>query len=188
MADLTDDDLMQLFAEGDADAFDVLFDRHGRRAYHLARSLVRRDDVAEEILQESFLAVARQGGKYRPRGRFRGWLLRIVRNRCLNWLAADRARREALERSRLQPSHRPTSTPHEAMVCDELSDWLMREIEQLPLKYREVLVLHAYERLSYRELAEVLDLPINTVKTYLHRARGRLARRLETSREVFREV
>ena len=88
---LTDDDLFLMFREGQAEAFDALFDRHYLSVYNFARTMLREAGAAEEILQETFLAVARAAKTYEPRGTFRTWLLRIVRNRCLNRLEAERA-------------------------------------------------------------------------------------------------
>ena len=93
---LTDDDLFLMFREGQAEAFDTLFDRHYLGVYNFARTMLREAGAADEILQETFLAVARAVKTYEPRGTFRTWLLRIVRNRCLNRTEAERARREIL--------------------------------------------------------------------------------------------
>ena len=116
---LTDDDLLLMYRNGDVDAFDALFDRHHAAVYSFARTMLGDSLGPEEMLQEAFLTVARQAKKYEPRGRFRPWLMRIVRNRCLNRLAAVKARREMLaasrarvrrprKMSRRRPSERPS--------------------------------------------------------------------------------
>jgi RNA polymerase sigma-70 factor (ECF subfamily) len=94
--ELTDDDLMRLFADGDDDAFQALFDRHFRAVYNFANSMLNNPQRAQDVLQETFLTVVRSAQRYEPRGHFRTWLLRICRNRCLNLLESDRVRREAL--------------------------------------------------------------------------------------------
>ena len=95
MASVTDDDLVRMYAGGDVEAFDVLFDRHYGPVYNFARTMLRDAGEAEEVLQETFLAVARSADNYTARGRFRPWLMRIVRNRCLNRLESGRVRRAA---------------------------------------------------------------------------------------------
>ena len=90
---VSDDDLMRLYLDGDEAAFHVLYDRHRTGVYRFARLMLNDAGKAEDVLQETFLAVARAAGRYVPRGQFRAWLMRIARNRCLNWLEAERARR-----------------------------------------------------------------------------------------------
>ena len=101
MGTVSDDDLILMYREGDAEAFDALFDRYHTAVYNFARAMLGRAGGGEEVLQETFLAVARTARTYTPRGRFRAWLMRIVRNRCLNRLQSERLRRAALTESGL---------------------------------------------------------------------------------------
>lgn len=183
MSEFTDDDLVRLYRDGDADAFDALFDRHHAAAYRFARSILGSAEDAREVLQESFLAVARTARDYTPRGRFRPWLLRIVRNRCLNRLAAERRRREVLGGSVLEfvdPAS-PEPGPPARLAAAESVAAVLAAFEELPDGPRQALALFTFEGLEYREIAEVVDVPLNTVKTWIHRARLTLARALEES-------
>ena len=184
LTEISDDELVSLFRDGDAEAFDMLFDRHRVSVYHFARTMLGDPASADDVLQETFLAVARAASRYVPRGRFRVWLMRIVRNRCLNRIESDRARRSALAEVDIgivePPSRDPT--PPERVEMDEEMRLLQAAIGRLPDRQREALVLYAFERLAYREIAVVLDMPINTVKTLIHRARAALAQALERAR------
>lgn len=188
---LTDDDLIRMYHEGDADAFGVLFDRHYASVYHFARTMLGDAGGAEDVLQETFLAVARAGRSYTPRGRFRAWLMRIVRNRCLNRIASQRARRAALAETGLDvvcPAAADPSPPQRAEAREQ-ADALRLAIATLPERQREAITLYAFDRMTYREVAEVLDMPINTVKTLIHRARANLARALAPAvKEPHREL
>jgi RNA polymerase sigma-70 factor (ECF subfamily) len=181
LAELSDDDLIRMYREGDADAFDALFDRYHRSAYTFARTMLRRREAAEEVMQEAFLAVARTARSYVPKGRFRPWLMRIVRNMCLNRLAAERRRGRALADTGLDPvwpeAHDPT--PLENLTTEERLAALERLVGDLPERQREAIALFAFEQMSYREIAEVMEVPINTVRTLIHRARAALARGME---------
>jgi RNA polymerase sigma-70 factor, ECF subfamily len=178
---ITDDDLFLMYREGQVEAFDCLFDRHYLSVYNFARTMVRDPGGAEEILQETFLAVARAGRAYEPRGHFRTWLLRIVHNRCMNRLEAQRVRREILAEDPdglvLQyPSREPS--PSQRMLADEQAALVRRTMQALPDRQREAIALYAFEQMTYQQIADVLDLPINTVKTLIHRARANLAESL----------
>ena len=183
---ISDDELIAMYRTGDADAFDVLFDRHYRSVYSFALYMLSDRGRAEDILQETFLAVARTAKRYEPKGCFRTWLMRIVRNRCLNCLEAERVRRDALAGAAAGGAERAPSdpTPEQCAQARELSDRLGRCIADLPDRQREAIVLLAFEKMSYQQIAETLDLPVNTVKTLIHRARGGLARALENDEEI----
>ena len=181
MSDLGDDELIRLHCDGDADAFDALFDRHYVSVYNFARLMLHDAGAAEEVLQETFLAVAQAARAYQPRGHFRTWLLRIVRNRCLNRLAALRAQHELLADSGLsvvEPAS-PEASPSRRLEADETAAAVRAMVEKLPDRQREAIVLYAFERMKYRQIAEALDVPIDTVKTLIHRARAALAAALE---------
>jgi RNA polymerase sigma-70 factor (ECF subfamily) len=181
MQDLSDDELMRLYREGSHDAFRTLFERYRAPVYNLARIMLNDPCRAEDLLQEAFVAVARAARRYEPRGRFRSWLLRIVRNRCLNLLESDRVRRAiAVEGDPwVEPSARASSRVETA----EQMTLVRKAIAGLPDRQREALTLYAFDCMSYQEIATVLDMPINTVKTMIHRGRAALARAVEEAQE-----
>jgi RNA polymerase sigma-70 factor (ECF subfamily) len=191
MEEITDDELIRMYRGGDVEAFDTLFDRYHASVYAFARTMLAGAEGADEVLQETFLAVARTARTYRPRGRFRSWLMRIVRNRCLNRIEAARVRRAALAESGLgvvEVASGEASPPQRA-AAGEQRRIVEAAIEALPDRQREAIALRAFEQMAYREIAEVLEMPIGTVKTLIHRARANLARALEAcERELKREV
>jgi len=183
--EVSDDDLILLYRDGDAEAFDALFDRYYVAVYHFARSMLGDASAAEEVLQETFLAVARTARRYEPRGSFRPWLMRIVRNRCLNRLESERARRAAIAESGWLPVERPSpgANPADRVEMDEQMQLVRAAVAALPDRQREALALFAFERMPYRDIAEVLGAPVNTVKTLIHRARAAVATALKERRD-----
>jgi len=183
LPDLSDDELVLLYRDGDAEAFEVLFDRYRAPIYNFACTMLNNAAKAEDILQETFLGVARAAKSYEPRGRFRTWLFRIARNMCLNAVESERLRRAAASESRLilldPPSDEPS--PLDQSGSNEFLRNLRREISGLPDRQREAISLYAFEQMPYREIADVLDVPLNTVKSLIHRARVSLAAALEKS-------
>ena len=184
MDEITDDDLMRLYQQGDVDAFDVLFDRYYVSVYNFARTMLNNGAEADEVLQEAFLSVAQSGHSYAGRGSFRTWLMRIVRNRCLNRLAAVRARREVSGGSNFDAATLPAQAPGPVEQLEELDEQnrIRAAIAELPERQREAITLYAFEQMKYRQIAEVMEMPVGTVKTLIHRARASLAQRLTFDR------
>ena len=188
--ELADEELLRMYCDGDIDAFDTLFDRHHVPVYNFARFILGDALGAEEIMQDTFLAVARSARRYEARGRFRAWILGIARYRCLAALEAARSRRAVIESSGIEfvePASGEPS-PSERIVTDERAGAVRRAVMDLPDRQREAIALYAFEDMAVREIAETLGTPINTVKTLIHRARASLARMLgETGAETGRE-
>ena len=181
MPDLSDDDLVAMFRDGDADAFESLFDRYRAPVYNFARMMLGQADGAEDVLQETFLALARSGERYQPRGRFKPWLMRVARNLCLNRIQSQRLRPHVVASGSLDyaASPAPQPTPAEQVEANERLAILRRRISELPERQREAILLYAFEQMAYRDIAEALDVPIGTVKTLIHRARATLAQAFE---------
>ena len=181
MSDVSDDDLIRLYREGDADAFDALFDRYDGPVYRFASAMLSDGAGAEEVLQETFLSVSRAAQRYEPRGAFRTWLMRIVRNRCLNRLESERVRRRVIRQGGLRvidpPSPGPSPTDRAEM--NEQMRRVRDAVAALPDRQREALALYAFDRMSYRDIGAVLGAPVNTVKTLIHRARAGVAAAME---------
>ena len=175
--DLTsDDDLMLMYANGDADAFDTLFDRYHVSVYNFARTMLGPAGGAEDVLQEAFLTLAQTARSYEPMGKFRSWLMKIARNLCLNRLRAERIRQNVLsqERSNGAADSGRNSSPVDIAEDNERTVAIRDAIGRLPDRQREALGLYAFQQMSYREISEVLDTPMNTVKSLIFRARANL--------------
>jgi RNA polymerase sigma-70 factor (ECF subfamily) len=176
---LPDDNLLLRFRDGDGDAFAALFARHHRLVFNYARMVLHDAGAAEDMLQETFIAAAGAAARYEPRGHLRAWLLGICRHRCLDWLARRRRRqRIAQETGFVVLDSAPGSSPRHAMQRQERLELTLQALAELPESQREAVTLHALKELSYREIAEVMECPLNTVKTLIRRGRLRLARAL----------
>ena len=176
LEELSDDELIRMYREGDLDAFDALFDRHYAAVYSFARTMLGDSLGPEEMLQEAFMTVARQATKYEPRGRFRPWLMRIVRNRCLNRLAAAKARREMLAGSGMtliEPSSREPA-PDESLRKDERAEAVRAAIAELPEQQRAALVLFSLEQLPQKQVAAIMGCSVEAVKWHVFQARKKL--------------
>lgn len=168
---------------GDQEAFAVLVRLHQRQVYLLAMRMLHNEDDAVEATQEVFLAAWQGLRGFRGDARLATWLYRIAYNHCLKVVEArrrDEQTRAALAQESAQ-SARPAaklSQLHAQAALRDVCDVVRAEIANLPPKYRAVLSLRHLQDLSYEEMAEVLRVPIGTVKTHLFRARAILKERL----------
>ncbi|MBV9294181.1 MAG: sigma-70 family RNA polymerase sigma factor [Acidobacteriaceae bacterium] len=164
--------------KGEREVFERTVLPYVNAAYNLARWLTRREEDAEDIVQESLLRAMRSFGTFIPGRDARAWLLAIVRNCC-----RTRLRRKGLEEPADQldetvPATGLWSNPETVLIENINSQLVRRAVEELPLEYREVLVLRELEELSYKEIAQILDIPLGTVMSRLSRGRRELHGRL----------
>jgi RNA polymerase sigma-70 factor (ECF subfamily) len=145
---------------------------HLDAAYNLARWLTRNDHDAADVVQESFLRAVRFIAQRRT-GSARAWLLQIVRNTSHTWLARNRTKSAPADM--LDHLTAPDSTSPDLLLQRRHdADAVRRAIELLPDEFRETIVLREIEGLPYREIAQVLAVPVGTVMSRLSRARERL--------------
>jgi RNA polymerase sigma factor (sigma-70 family) len=180
-AHLSDEALVALVARGDEDALAELYDRIGRIAYGLALRVLRDDRLAEDAVQDGFLAVWRTAAAFRPeRAKASTWVLTHVHRR-----AVDLVRRA--ERRRAEPLAEEASVAEAAEPTEEAA-WLRFEREriqaalgQLPDTQREALELAYYGGFSQSELAERLGVPLGTIKSRMFAGLARLRELLDDS-------
>lgn len=165
----SDAQLLLRIADRDREAFRLLFERHGDRVHRYALSLTRSPHLAEEVLQETMMAVWKGAKRFEGRSKVTTWLLGIAKNQAYNLL-----RRE--ERGRRLPDTTDRSPDPSSEAA--LSVQVERAVDGLPEAQRDVLHLVFYENLTVRETAELLGIPEGTVKSRMYHARKRLAKEL----------
>lgn len=147
-------------------------------AYNLARWLTRSDQDAEDVVQESCLRALKFFDSFRGENG-RAWLLTIVRRTCYSWLAKNRPPQLSSEpNEELYEIEDPAPHPEILLARSSDLDAVRQAIEQLPAEFREVIVLREMEGLSYKEIADAVDVPIGTVMSRLARARKHLQQQL----------
>ena len=187
-ADEGDGLLVRRVRAGDVDAFCELVERYKRRAYYAALGLVGSPEDAMDLAQEAFARAFRARRRLDPERSFYAWLYQIVRRLCFN-LIRDRGRRSAKLRqasdwlvAQAQERAAERDDPERALVRAEERRRLMRAIEALSAGEREVIVLKELEGLRYREIAELVGIPLGTVMSRLYTARRRLRATLGETR------
>ena len=159
---------------GDRDAFGILIERYSDPLYRHAYGMTGSADVAEDILQVSFIKAFHHLGEVR--GRFDAWVFRIVANGCKDWLKNIRRTHLSYEEDD-QPSG--YETPDEELDRGEIRRDLDRALAALPSSLREAFVMKHVEGRSYEEMADLLDTTVGALKMRVHRAREALQKLLE---------
>ncbi|UCC81986.1 MAG: sigma-70 family RNA polymerase sigma factor [Gemmatimonadota bacterium] len=176
--------LVQRARAGDRRAFGELVTRYMRRAYYAALGLVGSHEDALDLSQEAFARAFRARANLDPELPFYGYLYQIVRRLCFNFLRDSRTRRVRMEEAtpwlmNQAGAKAAAADPGRSAERSELCAQVQAAIERLPEREREVLVLKEFEGLRYREIAELLGIPIGTVMSRLYTARRNLAAELE---------
>jgi RNA polymerase sigma-70 factor (ECF subfamily) len=164
--DLSDSEAIQAVRAGDREAYKVIVERYMRRAYGIAITFVRNPQDALDVSQMAFIKAYRNLKRFDTTRPFFPWFYKILRNICLDQLRrASRSREIPLE---------DIGTLKAETRDHDMRQILWLAIEALPLEQREPIVLHYFEGMSYRDLAETLDRPIGTIMSSLYYARQRL--------------
>ena len=202
---MSDEDLMLSYADGNVGAFEVLVSRHEKPLFHFILRSCGNRDRAEEILQEVFLRVIKYSDNYKPTAKFTTWVYTIARNLCIDKARKrSRATEISLDQSRGSdpdgqtlgerlPDGGASAAPVEYDRI-EFREKLMSALDELPDEQREVFMLREFSGLKYREIAEAVGVKVPTVKSRMRYAlqtlRGHLADYIDHSfdREEREEV
>lgn len=171
---ISDESLMLEFQRGSREAFEELFERYREPLYGFFRRRLESRERAEDLAQETFVAVILAVQRYEPRALVRTYLYGIA----LKLLAAER-RRPANQETALDPVAEPA-----VRETLETALWIKSALEKLEATEREILMLREYEQLSYAEIADLLHIPVNTVRSRLFRARMAIKNHLQPSLKI----
>src|SRR5215469_3695825 len=183
------DDLLLVAASknGDQEAFAQLVQRYQRRVFNLIYRMLQQYEEATEITQETFLAAWQGLSSFRGDARFPTWLYRIAYNCSIKQLELrkrDRALQVALEAERTLENASDEQRENAELDARDRQRLIQEHLSQLPTKYRIVLILRHLQDMTYEEMAEILTMPIGTIKTHLFRARNLLKERIQS---IYRE-
>ena len=191
---LTDQEVVRHAVIGREAAYRELISRYQRPVYSLIFRMVRNRELAEDLAQDTFVKVLNAIESYRPEYKFSSWIFKIANNaaidhlrrRSLDTLSLDGSphaeNSEAIEATTLQVSDSAES-PLDEVANRELGTSIETAIASLRPEYHSCILLRHVEGRSYEEIAEILDLPLGTVKTYIHRARNELRILLANTRD-----
>jgi len=185
--DKKDFSLMAELKEGNASAFDEILDRYERRIINLAYRYIGDAQIAEDIAQDVFLKVYAAKDKYRPTGKFSTWIFRITVNRCLNEIRKERKgvmliasgnQGERGDDAPMNPEGCDERTGESLLLQKEAARVVREAVMSLPEKQRMAVILGKFEGMQYKEIAEVMETTVTSVKLRLNRAKKTLIEKL----------
>lgn len=190
LANPSDDELLRLMLAGDAAAFEMLYERRQAGVYRFALRMSGSEALAEDVTQDVFIALMRDGWQYdATRGSVSAYLYGMARNRVLRRLERDRSfvsMADELEDDETTMSEKfiTREDPLAEFTRNAIIDSVRQAILALPAHYREVVVLCNLQEMSYDEAANVIGCAVGTVRSRLHRARAMLIDKLQAPKDV----
>lgn len=177
---VSDEDLMERFRDGDARAFETLLERHERKIFNFIFRFVRQREVANDLLQETFLRVVKNAKRYTRKAKFTTWLYTIARNQSIDALRRQKHRRhrsldqsighEATGQTLLDRVPGRSPDGFERTDAHEVSARVSAAIDELSDEQREVFVMREIMQLKFREIAEIVGVSENTIKSRMRYA------------------
>lgn len=165
---MTDEQLVQAYANGDNKAFDTLLNRHQERIFNYILRIIKNEDVANDIFQETFVKaiLTIKQGRYTENGKFPAWISRIAHNLIIDYYRQERT--ENLQSCDIDDSKVLNKkelcefTIEDTMVADQIRDDVKYLVSELPPLQREVLTMRYYNNMSFKEIADATGVSINT--------------------------
>lgn len=189
----TDQQVVEFARSGREAAFRELVRRYQRPVFSLIYRMVRDRELAEDLAQETFIKVLNAIERYRPEFKFSSWIFKIANNATIDHLrrkeldtlslegGPDATTPDRIEATALKIGD-TTENPLEELEARELGSAIERAVATLRPEYKACIILRHVEGRPYEEISEILDLPLGTIKTYIHRARAELRELLEPLR------
>ena len=180
----SDEQIVERALTGDAEAFGEIVQRWERRIFALAFGMLGREEDARDATQETFLAAFRNLRAFRGEAKVSSWLHRIAVNQCITRQRRAKVRKESgleeeEEKHAASFSEPLQFSPSLVVEVRERAAAVRRAVNSLPLDLRQVIVMKEFEELTFREMADALDIPLSTVKSRLYTALRQLQMRLQ---------
>ena len=183
---LTDEQLVRAYAKGNNEAFDTLLRRHQDRIFSYILRIIKNEDIANDIFQETFVKAIQtiRLGRYTENGKFPAWISRIAHNLIIDYYRQEKSENlqsaDLTDVDRLNRKELCEDTIEDIMISNQIRDDVKYLIEELPELQKEVLMMRYYQNLSFKEIAEITGVSINT-------ALGRMRYAILNLRRIARE-
>jgi len=174
-----DEKLILLCQKGKIRAFETLVNRYKKNAYFIALGLVGNSEDAYDLSQEAFVRVYKSIDKYNGRSKFFPWFYTILTNLCKSHLRRQSVQKKYLNDELVKEKLTQSRDSETRIENDALKEKLLEEIDKLPYKFKEIIVLKHFRGFSYKEISEALGIPVGSVMSRLYYARKKLKENLK---------
>jgi RNA polymerase sigma-70 factor (ECF subfamily) len=192
---VSDHELVARAQQGSEKAYRELLGRYQRPVFSIIYRMIRDREQAEDLAQETFVRVFNHIDRYDPRYKFSSWIFKIATNLTIDWIRRKELNTVSIDGSRNAVTAEqieatsitiasPDENPEELLEARQLGQEIEEAIGKLRPEYRAAILLRHVEGREYQEIAEILALPLGTVKTYIHRGRNELREQLQHLREA----
>jgi len=175
---LTEKEIVSKCQRGETEYYEQLVNKYKRSAYFYALGMVGSVEDALDLSQEAFIRAYRSIKRFKPQYQFKNWFFRILTNLCISHLRKKRRRRVEVstedKEGRTMPLPDDHFNPHLLLEQKEIMRQLWKALSELGNKHREIILLRDFQGLSYKQISEILEIPVGTVMSRLHQARSRL--------------
>lgn len=177
----TDEQLLSGYRDGDRESFSLLVQRYHRELYHFLVRFMGDRVLADDVFQETFLQVHQSAAQFDPTRRFRPWLFTIAANKARDMIRSNNRRPTSALQATLAPTDESggefidlmraaENLPSDPMERKELQERVQETVKGMPEHLREILLLSYFHQFPYKQISEILDIPLGTVKSRLHAA------------------
>jgi RNA polymerase sigma-70 factor (ECF subfamily) len=171
-----DNELVKRVLAGEVEAYGELVTRHQARVFYLGLKFLRRNEDAEDFAQEVFIRAFEKLASFQGSVPFAAWLYRIAYNLAVNKYHLKKRQLQAVNTVDILPDS--SFSPEHRLLTEELSEWVRRSLHKIPEIYHVLIRMHFFEGLSYPEISKALEMPVNTIKSYIFRAKELIRQRL----------
>jgi RNA polymerase sigma-70 factor (ECF subfamily) len=171
-----DNDLVRRVLAGEAEAYGTIVARHQARVFYLGLKFLRHSEDAEDFAQEVFIRAYEKLASFQGGVPFAAWLHRIAFNLAVNKYHLKKRQAQPVDTVDLLPDS--SYSPEHRLLSEELAEWVRKTLHKIPEIYHVLIRMHFFEGLSYPEISRALQIPVNTIKSYIFRAKELIRQRL----------
>jgi len=172
----SDNELVRRVLAGKVESYGALVARHQARVFYLGLKFLHRNEDAEDFAQEVFIRAYEKLSSFQGSVPFAAWLYRIAFNLAVNKYHLKKRQLQAVHTVDILPDS--SYSPEHRLLADELAEWVRKSLHKIPEIYHVLIRMHFFEGLSYPEISKALEMPVNTIKSYIFRAKELIRQRL----------
>ncbi|MFZ5968634.1 MAG: RNA polymerase sigma factor [Bacillota bacterium] len=176
---MTDEDIVKRVQKGDKEAYSYLIDRYKDKVYGMVYGYTYHSSDTNDLSQEVFIRAFRQIHTFKFQSKVSTWLYRIATNCCIDWDRKRRKEQQLLSWIQESAEEHQDHLPEYQLLANEQREIVREIVNKLPHQYKMLIIMYHFQNLKYKEIGEILDMPVKTVEVGLYRARKMIRKQIE---------